>query len=152
RRIHASLDDEPYPVPALPPDSLGFSSAYAHRFRAAYQGQVVTNDAGASGVLHGFELQGELMAMPGLPRPGRFRRTFTEGSFSEIRFRGAFGPQGIDEARIWSTATFFGEYSQSYHAAPGAWLTGSGGYVGLASALEFNQRSTLNRRDQLSAA
>jgi len=150
RRAHAAVDHEPPPPPA-PRDSLGYTTAYWHEFALAYRPTMVQNDLGASGVLHDLIVQGELIAIPGHLRPGRFATTFFNGNFTDLRAHLALGPEGLDEAGLWSSATWLGHYAQAFEPS-GRGVRGAATMIGIGSALEFGARSTLNRRDQVSVA
>src|SRR5690606_24844564 len=115
RFVHDAIDRDA-PPPDVGADSLGFSAAFGHAFRVAYQPAWISNDAGASGVLHRAALDGEIVAMPGFLRPGSFGTGFDEANFTELHVRLGWGDHGTDEVDVTSNVTLAGHYEQSFAA------------------------------------
>lgn len=133
--------------PPVPPDDLGLSSAYWHRFRLGYGLARLTNDEDRSDVLHGPALEAELVAMPGFLRPGRISTTFAHGNFTDGRLRLAFDGKGLAEAEVWTGATLAGYYTQDVRREHGRrW--GHAAMVGLHSGFRFAERNLLDRDDR----
>ncbi len=150
RRLHARADGEIGPT-SMPPDNLGLSSAYWHRFMFASQTSLVHNDLGENGALFGLLASAELVAMPGYLLPGHFARTFGSGNFTEMSLRLGIGSSGLDDIAFRSSATLLGYYTQHYDSIPRG-IHGIAGMIGLNTALDFGATKILGRRDQLSTA
>ena len=148
-RVHAWIDGEP-PRSKAPLDGLGFSSAYAHGFRLAYEYGALSNDVGDGGGLHRFVLDAELVHMPGFLREGRVDRSFDGGNFTEMHLRLGQGQTGLEEADLHAMATLFGHYDQDFRRGAGG-LYGRGFLIGVGSELRFHKSHLLGRHDQLSA-
>jgi hypothetical protein len=150
RYAHARIDGEA-DAPPLATDALGFSSAFGHAFRVAYQPAHLTNDLGASGALHRAAIDGEMIAMPGFLRPGSFEHPFAEGNFSDLHVKVGWGDHGTDEVDIDSTVTLAGYYAQSFAAADdGGAPEGHAAMIGIGPGWRFHATKLLGRRDQLS--
>lgn len=132
----------PVPTTGLPPDALGFSSAYWHVFGAGYGLASLHNEARDSALAHLLELRGELVAMPGFLRPGHFAFGFDEGNFTRARLRLMLGESGLDEADAFVSTVFFGYYDQDFDQ-----VGGSAKMIGVASSLRFYESYRLGRRD-----
>ena len=148
-RVHAWIDGEP-PRSSAPLDELGFSSAYGHAFRLAYDYGVLSNDLGDGGPLHRFALDVDLASMPGFLREGRVDRDFGGGNFTEMHLRLGQGRTGLEEADLQASATLFGHYFQDFERRPSG-LYGHGLMIGVGSELRFHKSHLLGRYDQLSA-
>jgi hypothetical protein len=145
--VHDSMDG--LEAPRTPPlDSLGFSSAFAHRFRLAYQETLVTDETRRLGSLHGFNVEATLVAMPGFLRPGRFSQTFSDGNFVEMRSRAGWGPEGMNDVNLDFRAALLGNYAQEISGRIGGQPVGRAALLALTSGFVFNQREILDRRDR----
>jgi hypothetical protein len=150
QHLHDSLDGVPAPSEP-PPDALGLSSAYWHRFSAAYEYAVVDSHDRAAERLQGFELTSEIVAMPGFLRPGRFGCAFADGNFSELSWRMAWGKTGLDDVDLWAMVDLLGFYQQDVRRhAEGR--RGSAAKMALSTALRFNQREIAERPDRFAVA
>jgi hypothetical protein len=142
RRLHDALD-----APALPPgiaaDNLGFSSAYAHRFRIA-GGQELVEDGGPR-VARLFTLSGdfELAAMPGFLREGRFERFYTNGNFTSLHARLGYGT-GTRDVDIRVNSHLFGWFAQDIDSRG----QGFARETGFLTGLRFVSQQFLGREDQ----
>jgi hypothetical protein len=148
RFVHAAIDDEALP-PEIGTDSLGFSGAFGHAFRIAYQPALLSNDRGAEGVLHRAVLGAEIVAMPGFLRPGSFSQSFTDANFTDLHVRLGWGDHGTDEVDIESKVTLAGHYSQSFAATEGG-PRGHAAMIGVGPGWRFHATKLLGRPDQLS--
>jgi hypothetical protein len=140
--VHDAADGVPRRSSDIPPDGLGFSSAYWHRFSMRYGIGVLENDAQDDGFAQSVELTSELVALPGFLRPGRYRVSFDEGNFTEARVRALIGDGGIDEVDLLVNAVHVGRYSQDFSARGG-----SATMFGMAAALRYFDSWLLDRRD-----
>lgn len=145
RNMHDALDDPPPPL-ELPADSLGFSSAYWHRFLVGYELSSLGNDRRRTGTLHGTRIEAELAAMPGFLRPGRFARAFAAGNFVETRWLLGLGPDGNADVDLWFQSCIAGFYQQDFSGSGG--LTGQATLLAVSSALRFSDRRVLGRFDR----
>ena len=139
--VHDQLDRR-LPDPNVPPDNLGFSSAYNHRFVATYQSAWLTGEADQTEQIQGVALGGRLVSLPGYMRPETFSTTFAQGNFSSGSLDVQFGHGELREANLKFDAVLAGYYGQ--HTGPGIY----GGLVGFATGLEFMTKDTLNQGDQ----
>ncbi len=147
RRFHAALDGAG-PDDTLPRDELGYSSAFAHRFRVGYDLAALSNDLGDRGAMHRVRMSGELAAMPGMGQPGTFSRRFGEANFTTLSATLGFGSRGTDgEADVHGMTTLAGEYRQSYSDRTHGHAT----MIGFGPGWRFQASTWLGRRDQLSA-
>jgi hypothetical protein len=149
QHLHDSFDGTRAPREP-PPDALGLSSAYWHRFSAAYEYAFVEGRGGSEHV-QGFELRSEIVAMPGFLRAGRFSRAFAEGNFTELSWRMAWGRNGLDDVDLWAMADLFGLYQQDVRGS-GEGRRGSAAKMALSTALRFNQRELAERPDRFAVA
>lgn len=146
RRFHAALDGGP-PEDDSPRDGLGYSTAFAHRFRVGYDLVALSNDLGESGAMHRVRLSGELAAMPGMGRAGTFSRRFAEANFTTLSAAVGFGSRGTDdEADVQGMTTLAGEYRQSFSDEAHGHAT----MIGFGPGWRFQASTLLGRRDQLS--
>lgn len=134
----------------LPPDRLGFSSAYWHRFRVGYEGASVSTDTGDD-FLNGFQVDGELVSMVGFLRPGRFHKVFVHDNFTEAHFRVGFTPQGHTDVQFRTSGTLVGWYGQDLRVARHG-IAGHGAMFGLASGLRYVERTYAHSRDMFASA
>lgn len=133
------LDDVPVVDDGLS-DSLGFSAAYAHRFRLAYQTVKVDGDpAGDPGQLQGFRIEGEMVAIPGFQRPGTLAILYDDGNFTQFDFGMLFVGGEAAEIDLWIDAAVWGYYQQHYSGPPDA-ISGTAGTLALSFAFEHVQR------------
>ncbi|HET9957855.1 MAG TPA: DUF3943 domain-containing protein [Polyangiaceae bacterium] len=137
-------------VARLPRDRLGFSSAYHHEFHVAIGVGTVDTEAGYGGLYQRLTLHGEIVAMPGFQRPGRFAQSFGQGNFSETRFRYSISDHGM-EADAYFQATLFGYYAQNYRD-DGRGLTGSAGMLGLGLGYRYHDSQPEGPIDQYAFA
>jgi hypothetical protein len=129
----------------MPPDSLGFSSAFWHRFRIGYEG-VSVNNGYATDRLNGLQADGELVSMVGFLRPGRFQKVFAHDNFTEFHLRLGFTPSGFTNVEMRSSGTLVGWYSQNLTAG----RYGSYGHavmLGLPNGLRYVERTYGQSRD-----
>ncbi len=148
--LHNAVDHA-VPPPALPPDSLGFSSAYWHAFDFAYGLSAVDNDTGRSAIVHDALIGATLVAMPGFLVPGHFERAFGDGNFNEMRVRLSFGRSGWEEVDAFFSSDYAGYYAQHLDATRSG-LHGYATMVGLNTAYRFVDRWLLGREDQYAIA
>jgi hypothetical protein len=151
QHVHDAIDGRTAPR-APPKDSLGFSSAYAHRFLAGYMTSFVdgANETGDS--LHGFTLAASLAAMPGLLRPGSFSTTFSEGNFVEMSAEAGWGAGETNRVDIWFMSSLAGKYAQSFRLSRSGNLSGNAALLALSTALRYNERDLLDRHDRFAIA
>jgi len=140
-KIHEWIDG-PRPRTTLPPDSLGFSSAYWHRFSASYGFGEIDNDAFASSPAHSIGLEAKIAAVPGFLRPGHVRFGFDEANFTEGRLRLLYDTDGLAEVDARVSATLFGYLTQEFTGR-----AGSAALVGLDTGLRYYDSWRLDRRD-----
>ena len=148
--IHNRLDGSKLP-PALPTDSLGLSTAYAHRFNLAYGFAAVDNDLGHSGIEHDATFESEIVSMPGFLRPGRFATDFGNGNFTEMRARLSFDRSGWAGLDLFFAADLVGYYSQDFRGAPST-LAGRASMLALQSSVRVIDSWSLGRDDTLALA
>lgn len=140
-KIHEWIDG-PRPRTTLPADSLGFSSAYWHRFSASYGFGEIENDAFDSSPAHSIGLDAQIVAIPGFLRPGRIKLGFDEANFTEGRLRLLYDTEGLAEMDARVSTTLFGYLTQEFSAREG-----SAGLVGLGTGLRYYDSWRLDRRD-----
>lgn len=131
------------PDPSAPPDRLGFSSAYHHRFTTDFQQLWLDDAAEQAQVIRGLSLGATLSSLPGFGKPEAIDTAFAQGNFTEGYLDLGFDGSGLREAELRVAAVLAGYYTQ--RANPGV----TGLLVGLGTGLEFVDRDTLGRRDQL---
>lgn len=120
----------------MPSDSLGFSSAYWHRFHVAF-GLGLASSGTDSVVFERFAAEGELIAMPGILRPGHFATTFAEGNFSEGRLRYSYGARDL-EADAAFQSTLAGYYAQDFETDAHGELRGQAAMVGASMGYRYH--------------
>ncbi|MBI2898141.1 MAG: DUF3943 domain-containing protein [Deltaproteobacteria bacterium] len=150
RRAHDAFDRPRKPAP-LPPDALGFSSAFWHRFRLASGATAVSNDAGKEARLQNIVAEAQIVSVPGFLDPGRFHLLFGEGNFTELRLRMEVTDDGLEDFDLWLEADIVGYYSQRIEPASHG-QAGHGVLVAFANAFRDADRWVLGRRDQLAVA
>jgi len=139
--VHDRIDGRT-PDPRVPPDNLGFSSAYNHRFTATYQNAWLTGAQEQSEEIRGVVLDGRLVSLAGYLRPETFASTFAQGNFSSASLDLQYGRGGLREGNLKFDSVLAGYYAQ--RTGPGVY----GGLVGLATGLEFMTKDTLSQSDQ----
>lgn len=140
--VHDELDGV-RPDPNVPADRLGFSSAYHHRFTTDLKQSWLDDGAQRAEVLRGLSLGASLSSLPGFGKAEVMDTAFAQGNFTEGQLELGFGGSGLKEAELRVEAVLAGYYTQRVN--PGV----TGLLVGLGTALEFVDRDTLGRRDQL---
>lgn len=148
RWLHDQLDD-PAPPPPLPPDSLGFSSAYWHRFRIGWELAELSNDVDHTGVATGPVLEAELVAMPGYLRPGSISTGFTNANFTRGHLRLLFDEAGFDEVDLSVSTMVAGWLWQELDLDDDGGLHGYSGAAGLDVSYRYQTRWLLDRKDEL---
>lgn len=129
-------------------DRLGFSAAYAHRFRVSAQVANESGDrAGDAGALAGFRLEGDIYAVPGFKRPGTFAMLFSDGNFTEFDTSFWWNDSGVAMIDLNFHSVVVGYYQQSYEGTPDT-LTGSAGRFAMGFAFEHVQRWLPEPRDR----
>lgn len=134
-------------VAKLPEDRLGFSSFYHHRFDVLFGAMGLQNDRGASTAFGSLRIAGELVAMPGFLRPGRFEHKFSDGNFTEGLLQ--IGTRGGAE-HTWDLsfdANLFGRYAQDIGPRGG-----HASMIAINSAMKFADREVFGRREQYAMA
>jgi hypothetical protein len=149
RYVHDCWDGVTRKSP-LPPDNLGFSSAYWHRFGLLGGVAGVDNDESSSELVQDLVVEAELVRMPGFLRPGEFDVGFDQGNFVDMRARFSFDPELVD-ADVRFSADIAGYYQQSFEVAPGG-ISGAAWSSGLNTGLRITRRRLLGREDELAVA
>jgi hypothetical protein len=140
--IHAAIDGVPDRRTGIPPDRLGASSAYWHRFTLGYGVAALHDDLDRSGLAHALSAGAELTALPGFLRPGKYGLFFDEGNFTAAGLRILLDGAGLVEVDAKVSATLLGLYSQRFGAG-----SGRARLLGLKSALRYFDSWRLDRRD-----
>lgn len=149
RLIHPHRPDPNSGIGRLPPDSLGFSSAFWHRFRIGYE-MVLADNGTLRDQLHGIQADGELVSMVGFLRPGRFHKTFAHDNFTEFHLRVGFTPNGFTNVEVRSSGTLVGWYEQNFRAG----RYGPYGHalmLGLPNGLKYVERTYGHARDMFAS-
>ncbi len=145
RLIHPLRPDPNSGRARLPPDSLGFSSAFWHRFRIGYEHASVDNGE-QSDRIDGIQADGELVSMVGFLRPGSFKKVFAHDNFTEFHLRVGFTPSGFTDVEMRSSGTLVGWYSQNLTAGRhGSY--GHAAMLGLPNGLRYVERTYGGARD-----
>jgi hypothetical protein len=134
----------------LPPDSLGFSSAFWHRFRIGYELAKVDNGKNTDR-LDVIQADGELVSMAGFLRPGRFSKIFAHDNFTELHLRVGFTPSGFTDVQFKGNGTLAGWYSQSFRGVRHG-VVGHGELLGLSNGLRYVERTYGHARDMFATA
>jgi hypothetical protein len=129
----------------LPPDNLGFSSAFWHRFRIGFESSAVSVE-NRKDQLNGLQVDGELVSMVGFLRPGRFHKIFAHDNFTEAHFRIGFTPRGYTDVEFRTSATIVGWYSQNFRSVRHG-IAGYGVMVGLPYGLRYVERTYAQSHD-----
>ncbi|MGZ6095787.1 MAG: hypothetical protein ACXWUG_27345, partial [Polyangiales bacterium] len=131
------------PKNPMPPDNLGFSSFYTHRFQLMLGTVYASNDFGESTTLTEITATTRIIAIPGFLRPGQFSLNFSDGEFTESMLRFDIR-NGLNQTYdIGFTALLAGYYSQDI----GLDRRGYAWTVGLETAYQFAERIKLDRYD-----
>lgn len=133
----------------LPRDSLGFSSAFWHRFHVEGE-YIALGTKGQVERFYGLSAKAEIVALPGFARPGNFSKRFTNGNFSRGEFDIALGSDGGFDTDLFFDTNLYGRYHQNYTQSDGA--SGQKGYAtlfGLTTAFRFSDHSFSDRKDQV---
>jgi hypothetical protein len=129
----------------LPPDSLGFSSAFWHRFRVGFETSAVSVE-NRKDQLNGFQVDGELVSMVGFLQPGRFYKVFAHDNFTEAHFRIGFTSRGNTDVQFRTSATLVGWYSQNFRSVRHG-VAGHGVMVGIPYGLRYVERTYAQSHD-----
>ena len=140
--LHAAVDGVPDRRTGIPPDRLGGSSAYWHRFTLGYGVAALHDDLDRKGFVHAVSAGADLIALPGFLRPGKYQLFFDEGNFTGGKLRVLFDAAGLVEVDAKVSATLLGHYSQQLDARSGGARS-----IGLKSALRYFDSWRLDRRD-----
>jgi hypothetical protein len=149
RLIHPQRPDPNSGKSWLPPDSLGFSSAFWHRFRIGYETARVDNGIHEDR-LNGFQADGELVSMVGFLRPGQFQKTFAHDNFTEFHLRVGFTPTGSTNVDMRSSGTLVGWYTQNLKAGRHG-PYGHALMLGLPNGLKYVERTYGQARDMFAS-
>ncbi len=120
-------------------DHLGYRRDLWHRFELAYVATHIESDDLASdseaqtGRVHGVHMTGQLVAIPGYRRPGKFQRWFADADIAALSFAADFGAGGHGLA-LYADTVLAGFYAQ--RVARG----GDGVTAALGSSLGFRFR------------
>jgi hypothetical protein len=148
-QLHDALDDEKPPPPVYA-DNLGLSSAYYHRFRVLLGRDLLEDDRGRTGAAFSADGKFELAAMPGFLRAGKFSLWYSNGNFTSLDARLAYG-LGADQSARNVELTFdshlCGWYEQDLEATPDG-RRGQAHEIAVASGLQYAERWLLGRNDE----
>lgn len=150
RLVHNAIDGK-RPREALEPDSLGYSSAFSHRFLVAYEYARTRNDTGARGETHNAIVEAQIVAMPGFLRPGKFGVNFENGNFTDMAVRIGYDDTGLADADLWFEADLLGHYAQDIELRSDG-LYGHATMVALSSALRYSQHWLLGDQDEFAVS
>jgi Domain of unknown function (DUF3943) len=142
QQLHRKLDHTKLPRTGLPPDNLGFSSAYWHRFFMSYGFGGMVNGESESGTVSTVELGAALAAMPGLLKNGRFDMKFDQGNFTDGYARMLVNGDGAQEIDLQTSTILFGYFTQDVDVRRGIAQAAGGG-----TALRFYDSWRLGERD-----
>ena len=137
--------DPPRPPPFVPDDSLGLSSAYWHRFEFSAGESLVTNDLADFGQAFVLRVRTEIIAMPGLLRPGKFRLWFHGGNFTSTETRLAISGK-LREADFNVDTHVFGYLHQDIDLSGGR-LRGQTVEIGGRVGLHYRENWYFDRHD-----
>jgi hypothetical protein len=130
----------------LPPDALGYSSYYTHRFDLLLGAGRAVNDAGSVGQTLELRVEARMIAMPGFLRPGRFSTGFGDGNFTDARFHAAVG-NGLGESfDLFFDANLAGRYAQNVAVVDGQ-REGRASMIALDTSMRFADRRFGHRYD-----
>lgn len=142
--IHAAKFDPATRV--MPPDSLGFSSYYWHRFHTLIGYSRTANDVKESAGQYDLALDAEIVSIPGFLRPGRFSLTFSDGDFTEGRARFSVSDRHRLSTDLFFSADLYGRYKQDIALVDGKPI-GRGSMLALNLAARFTERRFTDRND-----
>jgi hypothetical protein len=146
--IHHPLDGVEA-APAATPDSLGYSSAYWHRFGVGFGPANVTNDKGLHAQVYDLVFDANLVAMPGFLRPGVFGVGFHQGNFTEGHLRTSVAGGFLKDVDLRIAANLVGSYAQDWKGTEEA-PRGSATMLAASVEMRYVDRWLLGRRDQYS--
>jgi uncharacterized protein DUF3943 len=146
--VHHTLDGGEI-APAATRDSLGYSSAYWHRFGFGYGIADVAGDHGDHQTVYDLFFDAELAAMPGFGRPGVFGVDFHEGNFTEGHLRTSVAGGLLKDVDLRIASNLVGHYGQSYSGTTVA-EQGSASMLAASVEMRYVDRWLLGRRDQFS--
>ncbi len=133
----------------LPRDSLGYSSAFWHRFHVDSEYIALAN-TGQVERLYGLSATAEIVAMPGFAQPGTFSKRFRSGNFTRGEFDIALGSDGGFDTDLFFSANLYGRYHQNYTQANDfEELQGHATLFALNTAFRFSDHSFSDRKDQV---
>jgi Domain of unknown function (DUF3943) len=145
--IHQPLDGI-HTAPAATPDSLGYSSAYWHRFSVGYGVALVDDERSTDDVIQDLHFDADLVAMPGFLRPGHFGVDFSQGNFTDAHLRTSISRGYLTDMDLKLNANLVGTYQQDFEGTARA-LKGSAYMVAESVNMRYVDRWLLHRRDQL---
>ncbi|HVZ33092.1 MAG TPA: DUF3943 domain-containing protein, partial [Polyangiaceae bacterium] len=143
--FHDRLDGRE-PDPRAPPDNLGLSAAYRHRFTLDLQNSWLDDTYEQHQQLVSVRTSAELSSLSGFLEARSLSTLFAEGNFSEASLDLGFGASGLESVDIGFDAVLAGYYRQ--WAEPGL----SGFLAGLGTGLRFVNRDTIQPGDQYALA
>lgn len=124
----------------LPPDALGFSSAYWHRFRLGYAASNAYVNGNRFDTLKGFDADAEIVAMTGFLRPGRFHKLFANANFTEMQIKLSSNPSGNTDNEMRFGGTLAGAYAQDFRAVSHG-KTGHAEMAGMSMGMRYVDRT-----------
>jgi hypothetical protein len=131
------------PNDPMPPDNLGFSSYFWHRFFIGGSATLLTNDLDRQNWLYGWRIEADLASIPGFLRPGRFVLPFHEGEFNTFRFAGALGSHNDQTWDVDYIANLAGRYEQNISRGGVGYAT----MLAVQTAYDFADRYRLGRHE-----
>jgi hypothetical protein len=116
---------------------LGLDDQVWHRFAltAGLTNQSFAREPG--GTTTSLGLSSDLVMLPGYLWPGRMNRWTRPGDFTAIEGQLAFNQQGFTGGSLFTRTSVMGRYLQSYRNRGDGHLAGSGAFLGLGSAFEY---------------
>lgn len=141
--------NQPRPPPRVPDDSLGLSSAYWHRFEFSAGESLITNDLEDGGQALVLRLRTEIIAMPGLLRPGKYRIWFHGGNFTSTDTKLAISGK-LREADFNVDTQLFGYLHQDLDLSGGR-LRGQTFEIGGRVALHYRESWYFDHHDYIGA-
>lgn len=150
---HSLHKGEPFAPGAheLPPDDLGFSSYYTHKFQVLLGSARTTDDVGKLGQSTDLRVEAQMIAMPGFLLPGRFGVTFTDGNFTEARLHGALGNGLGLSVDLFFDAALAGRYGQHIAVVDGV-REGRASMFAIDTSMRFSERRLGNHYDAYAMA
>jgi hypothetical protein len=143
--MHRKLDGETADAtPAT--DELGFSAAYDHRFTLDLERGWLDDASEGSQSTQGVALSAQLVSMPDFLQPVTMSVWFAQGNFSRGLVQLSWDGADLAETKVVFDSVLTGYYTQ-YHAGGTTGLL-----LGLGTGLEFIDRDTIARPDQIALA